>query len=47
LAFGLQIGQDSAMGRALRAADGGLIYHVLNGANARMTITTSRNHSAF
>ena len=26
------------MGRPLRAADGGLIYHVLNRGNARMTI---------
>ena len=26
------------MGRPKRAADGGLIYHVLNRANARMTI---------
>jgi putative transposase len=26
------------MGRPHRAADGGLIYHVLNRANARMTI---------
>jgi len=26
------------MGRAKRAADGGLIYHVLNRGNARMTI---------
>ena len=26
------------MGRAKRAADGGLVYHVLNRANARMTI---------
>lgn len=26
------------MGRPRRAADGGLVYHVLNRANARMTI---------
>ena len=26
------------MGRAKRAADGGLIYHVLNRSNARITI---------
>jgi putative transposase len=26
------------MGHAKRAADGGLIYHVLNGANGRMRI---------
>jgi putative transposase len=26
------------MGRPKRAADGGLVYHVLNRANARMTI---------
>ena len=28
----------AGMGRPKRAADGGLIYHVLNRANARMTI---------
>jgi REP-associated tyrosine transposase len=26
------------MGRSLRAAEGGYVYHVLNRANARMTI---------
>ena len=33
-AFGYPVG----MGRPRRAADGGLIYHVLNRANARMAI---------
>ena len=33
-----QWSQREIMGRPKRAADGGLIYHVLNRANARMTI---------
>ncbi len=32
------------MGRAKRADDGGLIYHVLNRANARMTIFEKDGH---
>ena len=36
------------MGRPKRAADGGLIYHVLNRANARMTIfENSEDYAAF
>ena len=36
------------MGRPKRAADGGLVYHVLNRANARMTIFESAaDYAAF
>ena len=36
------------MGRAKRAADGGLVYHVLNRANARMRIfEDDEDHAAF
>jgi REP-associated tyrosine transposase len=35
---GLQFGYSAAMGRPRRAAEGGYVYHVLNRANARMTI---------
>ena len=34
------------MGRPQRAADGGLGYHVLNRANARMTIFEKEAHYA-
>ena len=33
-----RFGSTLGMGRPKRAVDGGLIYHVLNRANARMTI---------
>jgi len=36
------------MGRPKRAADGGLVYHVLNRANARMTIfADDEDYAAF
>jgi REP-associated tyrosine transposase len=36
------------MGRPLRAAEGGFVYHVLNRANARMTIfDDDGDYSAF
>jgi REP element-mobilizing transposase RayT len=38
LDYGWAIRYFGCMGRAKRAADGGLIYHVLNRGNARMTI---------
>ena len=38
MARGLGITNLAVMGRPQRAAEGGYVYHVLNRANARMTI---------